>query len=152
LSNPGERAMAVEETLATWLVRQRWFAGKGRNLRDLAIVANTQIISGDPELRHLIVTVSQGTTVDYYQVFLGLRSKLPPRLGHSRIGPMKGMGEASGSRIGYDALHDTDLTKPLLAMIASGATEGMLTFHKLPTADFETGLDRAVQHQPGVRR
>jgi maltokinase len=136
--------MAVEETLATWLVRQRWFAGKGRSLRDLAIVANTQIISGDPELRHLIVTVSHGTTVDYYQVFLGLRSKLPPRLRHSRIGQMKGMGEANAMRIGYDALHDADLTKPLLAMIATDATEGTLSFHKLPTAEFETGLDSLV--------
>ena len=69
--------MAFEDALATWLVRQRWFAGKGRELRDLAIVADTEIISGDPELRHLILAVSHGTTVDYYQVLAGLRHGLP---------------------------------------------------------------------------
>ena len=130
--------MAVEEALATWLVGQRWFAGKGRNLRDLAIVADTQIVPGDPELRHLIVTVSHGTTVDYYQVLLGLRQKLPARLRHVRIGP------AGDGRIAYDALHDSDLTKPLLEMIASDATEGTLSMHKLPEAVFETGLDSLV--------
>jgi maltokinase len=133
--------MAVEEALATWLTRQRWFAGKGRNLRDLAIVADNQVVPGDPELRHLIVTVSHGTTVDYYQVFLGLRHKLPARLRHARIGPVKRTGD---NRIAYDALHDTDLTKPLLAMIAADSAEGTLTMHKLPEASFETGLDSLV--------
>ncbi len=51
--------MAFEDALATWLVEQRWFAGKGHGLRDLAIVANTRVVAGDPELRHLIVAVSQ---------------------------------------------------------------------------------------------
>ena len=31
--------MAIEDALATWLCNQRWFAGKGQGLRDLAIVA-----------------------------------------------------------------------------------------------------------------
>ena len=35
--------MAFEDALATWLVKQRWFAGKGRELRDLAVVADTEI-------------------------------------------------------------------------------------------------------------
>ena len=79
--------MAFDDALAAWLVKQRWFAGKGRSLRDLAIVADTQVVSGDPELRHLIVTVSHGTTVDYYQVLAGMRRRLPARLKHARIGP-----------------------------------------------------------------
>ena len=60
--------MAIEDALATWLGNQRWFAGKGQGLRDLAIVADTELVAGDPELRHLIVAVSHGTAVDYYQV------------------------------------------------------------------------------------
>jgi maltokinase len=137
--------MAVEEALATWLTGQRWFAGKGRNLRDLAIVADTQVISGDPELRHLIVTVSHGTTVDYYQIFLGFRHRLPARLRHARVGQVWGEGEAGGQgRIAYDALHDADLTRPLLDMTASEEVSGTLTFHKLPGAEFDTGLDSLV--------
>jgi maltokinase len=131
-------AMAFEDALATWLVKQRWFAGKGRGLRDLAIVADTEIVSGDPELRHLIITVSHGTTVDYYQLVAGLRRRLPARLRHARIG-------ASGDgRQVYDALHDSDLTKSLLATIAAESSVGSLQMRKIPGAHFETGLDSLV--------
>jgi maltokinase len=130
--------MAFEDALAAWLVKQRWFAGKGRELRDLAIVADTEIVSGDPELRHLIVMVSHGTTVDYYQVLEGLRRRLPARLRHARIGP------SGDGRQAYDALHDADLTKPLLAGIAADQTIGSLQLRTMPGASFETGLDSLV--------
>jgi maltokinase len=131
-------AMAFEDALATWLVRQRWFAGKGRELRDLAIVADAEIVSGDPELRHLVITVSHGTTVDYYQVLAGLRRRLPARLRHARIG-------ASGDgRQAYDALHDADLTKSMLDAIAADASVGSLQMHRIPGAEFGTGLDSLV--------
>jgi maltokinase len=131
-------AMAFEGTLATWLVKQRWFAGKGQGLRDLAIVADTEVVSGDPELRHLIITVSHGTTVDYYQVLAGLRRELPDHLQHARI------GSAGDGRQAYDALHDSDLTKLLLAGIAADDTVGSLQMRKVPGARFETGLDSLV--------
>src|ERR1700723_3024236 len=70
--------MAIEDALATWLGNQRWFAGKGQGLRDLAIVADTELVSGDPELRHLIVAVSHNTAVAYYQILIGLRGGAPP--------------------------------------------------------------------------
>jgi maltokinase len=131
--------MTIEDALAPWLGSQRWFAGKGMGPRDLAIVAETELVAGDPELRHLIVAVSHGTTVDYYQILVGLRRKLPARLKHVRIGPV-GDG-AAGGRIAYDALHDADLTKPLLAAIASNANLGTLQMRKVEGADFETDLD-----------
>ncbi|HET9080373.1 MAG TPA: aminoglycoside phosphotransferase [Trebonia sp.] len=130
--------MAIEDTLATWLGHQRWFAGKGQELRDLAIVADTELVSGDPELRHLIVAVSHGTSVDYYQVLVGLRQQLPARLQHAAIGP------AGDGRTAYDALHDADLTRPLLQGIAAGAEIGTLRMHAVPGANFDTGLDSLV--------
>jgi maltokinase len=130
--------MAIEDALATWLGNQRWFAGKGQGLRDLAIVADTEVVSGDPELRHLIVAVSQGTAVDYYQVLVGLRRRLPGRLTHARIGP------SGDGRQAYDALHDADLTKPLLAGIAADAEIGSLRMHTIAGASFDTGLDSLV--------
>src|ERR1700722_4509276 len=105
--------MAIEDALAPWLGSQRWFAGKGQGPRDLAIVADTELVAGDPELRHLIVAVSHGTTVDYYQILVGLRRKLPARLRHVTIGTVSN-GAAAG-RIAYDALHDAALPQPLLA-------------------------------------
>jgi maltokinase len=130
--------MSIEDALATWLGTQRWFAGKGQGLRDLAIVADTELVSGDPELRHLIVAVSHGTAVDYYQVLIGLRRRLPARLKHARIGP------SGDGRQAYDALHDADLTKPLLAGIAAGTEIGSLRMRAVPGARFETGRDSLV--------
>ena len=130
--------MAIEDALATWLVEQRWFAGKGRELRDLAVVADTQLTSGDPELRHLILTVRHGTTTDYYQVPVGLRRRLPARLEHARIGP------SGDGRQMYDALHDAELTRPLIEGIAADATIGGLRLRKMEGAEFDTGLDSLV--------
>jgi maltokinase len=135
--------MAIEDALAAWLGNQRWFAGKGQALRDLAIVADTELASGDPELRHLIVAVSHATAVDYYQILIGLRRRLPARLKHARIGPVGG-GSAGGGKIAYDALHDADLTKPLLAGIAAGTETGSLRMRSIPGARFDTGLDSLV--------
>ncbi|HEX9039672.1 MAG TPA: phosphotransferase [Trebonia sp.] len=130
--------MAIEDALASWLADQRWFAGKGQGLRDLAIVADTQLVAGDPGLRHLILAVSHDTSADYYQVLVGLRHELPGRLEHVRIGPW------ADGKVAYDALHDAELTKPLLAAIAANTEIGSLRMQALPEASFTTGLDSLV--------
>ena len=63
--------MTFEEALATWLPQQRWFAGKGTPITDLAVAADTTLVGGDPGLRHLIVDVTQATGTDAYQLSLG---------------------------------------------------------------------------------
>ena len=120
--------MTFEDVLAAWLVKQRWFAGKGRTVHDLAVVADTEIIPGDPGLRHLLVTVSHGATSDCYQLFIGLRARLPARLRHARIGTHEGMTV-------YDALHDSDLTRTLLDALVADRTVGALRFCRIPGAD-----------------
>ncbi len=130
--------MAIEDALADWLGNQRWFAGKGQELRDLAVVADTVFTAGDPELRHLIVAVSHGTAVTYYQVPVGLRKWLPARLEHVRI------GSAPDGRVMYDALHDADLTKHLLAAIAGNRDIGPLRLRTIEGATFNPGLDSLV--------
>jgi maltokinase len=129
--------MTFEDTLATWLVKQRWFAGKGRTVHDLAVVADTEIIPGDPGLRHLIVTVSHGATSDCYQLFIGYRARLPARLRHARIGTHQGLQV-------YDGLHDTALTRALLDAIVDDRTVGTLRFCRIPGAEIEPGLDSLV--------
>ncbi|HUA29793.1 MAG TPA: phosphotransferase [Streptosporangiaceae bacterium] len=129
--------MTFEDTLATWLVKQRWFAGKGRTVHDLAVVADTEIIPGDPGLRHLMVTVSHGATSDCYQLFVGYRARLPARLRHARIGAHDGLQI-------YDGLHDTALTRTLLDAIVDDRTVGMLRFCRIPGAEIEPGLDSLV--------
>ncbi len=135
--------MTFEDTLATWLVNQRWFAGKGRIVHDLAVVADTEIIPGDPGLRHLLVTVSHGATSDCYQLFIGYRARLPARLRHASIGVHAGLQI-------YDGLHDSALTRPLLDAIIDDRSVGMLRFCRMPGAEIlrgsrdEAGLDSLV--------
>jgi maltokinase len=129
--------MTFEDTLATWLVKQRWFAGKGRTVHDLAVVSDTEIIPGDPGLRHLLVTVSHGATSDCYQLFVGMRARLPARLRHARIGTHAGLQY-------YDGLHDSDLTRTLLDAIVANRTVGSLQFCRMPGAEIQAGLDSLV--------
>ncbi len=134
------KLMTFEDILATWLVKQRWFAGKGRTVHDLAVVADTEIIPGDPGLRQLIVTVSHGATSDCYQLFVGTRARLPARLRHARIGTYAGLQI-------YDGLHDTALTRMLLDSIVADRTVGTLRFCRVPGAEIpwdEGGMDSLV--------
>src|ERR1700761_7158500 len=116
--------MAIEDALPTWLDSQRWFGGKGQDLRDLTVAADTELVAGDPGLRHLIIAVSHGTTADYYQLLVGLRAELPERLEHVRIGTVDG-------RVAYDALHDAELTRLLLAGIAGNEEIGPLRMQRM---------------------
>src|SRR6202042_3332856 len=104
--------MTFEDTLATWLVKQRWFAGKGRTVHDLTVLSDTEIIPGDPGLRHLIVSVSHGVTSEDSQLFGGSRPRLRARLRQVRIGTQDALQI-------YDGLHDTDLTRELLDAIVA---------------------------------
>ncbi len=131
--------MTFEETLAEWIPSQRWFAGKGARILDVAIVADTELAGGDPGLRHLILAVSQGgRRVDTYQLFLGLRAELPDELRHVLI------GRAQDGRLAYDALHDAELTRWLLRAIAGDTEAGPLRFRREPGADLDTELDSLV--------
>src|ERR1035438_4322282 len=135
--------MTFEETLAEWMPTQRWFAGKGARILDLAIVADTELVTGDPALRHLIIDVSQGSSVDSYQVFAGLRKHIPDRLGHAVIGSADAAAGAAGLTA-YDALHDPELTRLLLAAIATGEQVGPVRFAREPGAAIDTDLDSLV--------
>src|SRR5580658_921129 len=64
--------MTFEDTLAAWLPTQRWYSGTA-TVRELSITADTTLAAGDPELRHLIVTVSSGGQTARYQVLVGIR-------------------------------------------------------------------------------
>jgi maltokinase len=135
--------MTFEEALTGWLPGQRWFAGKGAPIDRLAIVADTLLVEGDPSLRHLIVAVSQAGGTDRYQLLAGLRTAIPDRLEHAVIGPA-GDAQPGQAWVAYDALHDSPLTRRLLAAIAGQETIGPLSFHAEPDAAIDTGLDSLV--------
>jgi maltokinase len=130
--------MTFEDSLASWLPAQRWFSGKGAVIRDLTITADTTLMAGDPELRHLIVNMTQDGVIARYQVLVGIRARLPEAFRQVFIGP------TADGRAAYDALHDQELTSVLLRNIAAERAVGAVTFSKEPGAAIETGLNSIV--------
>jgi maltokinase len=125
--------MTFEDTLARWLPGQRWYSGTAA-IRDLAITSQTTLAAGDPELRHLIVTVSAGGPPMRYQVLAGVRSEVPETLRRVVIGP------AGPGRTAYDALHDPALTGLLLRGMAEKQAVGPLRF----ASEAGTGIDTTL--------
>src|ERR1039457_362698 len=83
-------------------------------------------------------TVAQNSTVDSYQLFLGLREELPDHLQHVMV------GVADDGRIAYDALHDPALTRQLRQAIADGGRAGPLCFAHEPGAEIDTSRESLV--------
>lgn len=133
--------MTLEEGLAAWLPRQRWFAGKGTPVDGVTISAATVLVDADPGLRHLIVAVSQAGGTNRYQVLAGLRAQIPDELKHAVIGPA---GPVAPGMTAYDGLHDPRLTRRLLAAMAGQETIGPLRFAVEPGARIDTSLDSLV--------
>lgn len=129
--------MTIEELLTGWLPQQRWFAGKGREVTGITIETDTELVPGDPGLRHLLVSVHQGPVADRYQVLLGSRRELPQRLEYAALGELDGVHR-------YDATHDPDLMRTLLANMAADADVGPLAFRSVPGHELDTDLDSLV--------
>ncbi|WP_043624540.1 maltokinase N-terminal cap-like domain-containing protein [Nonomuraea candida] len=118
----------LDELLAAWISRQRWFGGKGRPIDGLSIDADVELTPG---LRHLIVAVWQEGSRDRYQLLLGERADLPDRLGHALI------GTAGGTHL-YDAVHDADRMGWLLDGMARDETRRGLRMRHVPGTDIDT--------------
>jgi maltokinase len=130
--------MTFAETLAGWLPEQRWFAGKGTRTDGITVQSETVLTDGDPGLRHLIIAATHDSRPVSYQLLVGLRAAVPPRLAHVAIGAW-GDGLTA-----YDALHDHELTQVLLAAIAEHRTVGPLRFCAEPGAELDTGAESIV--------
>jgi maltokinase len=130
--------MTFEDTLARWLPAQRWFSGQGAVIHDLTITADTTLVTGDPELRHLIVSLTHDGATARYQILVGIRAHLPEAFRQVHIGP------TADGRQAYDALHDQELTSVLLRNIAAERAVGAVTFRCEPGAAVETGLNSIV--------
>ncbi|MEV6166761.1 maltokinase [Streptomyces sp. NPDC051954] len=132
--------------LREWLPRQRWFAGKDRPVTDLALLSMTELYPG---CLHLLVHAGPagvpapgGTGAspagDCYQLLLGVRRHLSPRLGRALIGRAE-EGPLAGLTV-FDALHDPRSAQLLLERLRHPGTVGPLRFEAAPSTEIPAGL------------
>ncbi|MDQ1695006.1 MAG: maltokinase [Frankiaceae bacterium] len=132
----------MEDLLSRWLPEQRWFGAKGRPIQGVTVVAERELVAGDPACAHAIVEVGYadgigGEDREMYQLVVGKRPEMPQRLQHVRIG-------RAGDQVLYDAAHDNELTHVLLQLIAEEGDEAGLRFRKLPDVRLDTDLTSIV--------
>jgi maltokinase len=118
----------LQDMLAQWLPRQRWFPGRGTAVGELVIVSEVPLLAGDPQLSHLVVEVKQAGGAARFQVLVGSASKP-----HAAIASDSVIGTLAGLTV-YDALHDPELAAVLMQGIAEQRLAGPLRFVREPTA------------------
>jgi maltokinase len=106
---------------ADWLPRQRWYAGRNREIR----AVRPESVTALPGMDHLLLEVeyTDGGR-DRYQVFV----QWDGDGGRGRIGD-------DGNRTGYDALYDENAARRILALIADDKAIGGLRFTAEPGAE-----------------
>ncbi|MFI1939044.1 phosphotransferase [Streptomyces purpureus] len=141
---PAALLPSLAPLLREWLPRQRWFAGKGRPVTGFSLVSATELLPLDgtgPGLLHLLVRVEQPDHTarpapDCYQLLLGVRTAVPPRLGPAMIGRVR-QGPLAGRAV-YEGLCDPRLADLLLERLRTPGSLGPLRFEG--TADLPAAL------------
>jgi len=145
-TSPGLLA-SLDPLLREWLPRQRWFAGKGRPVTGFTLVEGTELLPADGKtgLYHLLVRAHQPLALgaephpgDCYQLLIGVREALPPRLAPAVIGHVE-QGPLAGKTV-YEALYDTRAAEVLLEALRSGARVGGLRFEREAGREIRSGL------------
>ncbi|MGW2617031.1 maltokinase N-terminal cap-like domain-containing protein [Streptomyces sp. NPDC001500] len=132
---------SLDPLLREWLPRQRWFAGKGRPISGFSLVAATELLPADSRLGlyHLLVRARQGPGPgDCYQLLLGVREALPPRLAPALIGHVT-QGPLTGRTV-FDALYDARPAEVLLEALRTRARIGVLRCERDPGQEIRSGL------------
>ncbi|MCF3134658.1 maltokinase N-terminal cap-like domain-containing protein [Streptomyces olivochromogenes] len=158
-TTPGHFLASLDPLLREWLPRQRWFAGKGRPVTGFSLVADTAILpsrtlsasldqrdtTGRLGLHHLLVRAHQPPMLgaaahpgDIYQLLIGVREALPPRLAPALIGHVAD-GPLAGHTV-YDALYDPRPAEVLLEALRTQARIGGLRFERDPRQEIRGGL------------
>ncbi|MGW0534914.1 maltokinase N-terminal cap-like domain-containing protein [Streptomyces sp. NPDC003032] len=124
--SPPQLLTSLAGILRGWLPEQRWFAGKGRPVTDLAVLSMTEL---HPGCLHLLIrTGPVGPPEDCYQLLLGVREHVPLRLHHAIVG-RPDAGPLEGLTV-YDALLDPWSAGLLLERLRVPGETGPLRFER----------------------
>ncbi|GAA2735830.1 maltokinase N-terminal cap-like domain-containing protein [Streptomyces nogalater] len=143
----GSLLASLDPLLRTWLPRQRWFAGKGRPVTGFTPVTVTELLppGGRLGLYHLLLRVHQPSAPggephpgDCYQLLVGVRRALPPRLAPALIGHVT-KGPLAGCTV-YDALYDPRPAELLLEALRRRTRIGVLRFERDARQEIRPGL------------
>ncbi len=105
---------------AEWLARQRWYAGRDRDL--VSVLVHTVVTLRDGLDLTLLDTGYDDGSGDRYQVLVQWDSELAPEYGAiATIGVV-------GDRTGHDALYEPEAGRFLLSLLDSGALIGGVRF------------------------
>ncbi len=128
----------LAELLVEWLPRQRWFAGKGRQLESVQILAVHPL---SDVVRHVIAEVRYAAgDPERYQVPVTQLPQVDRDRGYARIGPAHPDDEAGGPSFYYDALHEPDGTAAIFELIRGAGAAGSLTGTTTAPLEKLTGL------------
>ncbi|MDH6228617.1 MULTISPECIES: phosphotransferase [Streptomyces] len=138
-----EPMASLKGLLLEWLPQQRWFAGKDRPVTDLKLLSMTEL---HPGCLHLLVhaehtgppTPGGSRPGDCYQLLLGARRELPPRLAEAFIGRANA-GPLAGLAV-YDALREPRSAALLLDRLRHPGTTGPLSFERDTSVSLPAGL------------
>jgi maltokinase len=134
----GELLPGLDALLLEWLPRQRWFAGKGRPLAGVRVVAVEEL---SPTVRHTVVEVSYRTgEPDRYQVPVTQLHELDAERGYARIAPPHADDDMGGPPFYYDALHEPEGTAAVFDLVRNSGSVGTLTATAATELDLLSGL------------
>ena len=124
----------LETALAAFLPRQRWFAGRGRQIGEVLVEASVPLRTAHPSLHTVIVAVAYADGgVERYHLPVGQDRGVEARQLTDRH-PDAVIMEAKGGRGGvfYDAVRDERLGAVYLDLLGRAATVDKLRFHRAP--------------------
>lgn len=151
----GRLAAELGDLLVSWMPEQRWYGDKGERLESVILESAIRLRDGDaatdePALWHVVALAGADEQAardqaQRYQLLIGVRSRLPDRLAHARIGALDGSAvgapgdgakrhDRPEAAIAYDATHDPAQTRWLLERFLAQETIGALSFHLVPGA------------------
>jgi trehalose synthase-fused probable maltokinase len=121
------------EALERFIVTQRWFGSKSREVAETTVLESIPLRERDPELHLALVEVRfQPGTHELYQLPLGVRPL--------DDGWTVGVICAEEDRVSYDAMADPELVRVVARLMREGAdietAQGVAEFRSLPGADF----------------